>query len=77
MEIEVRKEPTLNQYDDGCREVSCKIGIGENLPPRRQREAAIYETLAALLGYVVVHDRLLTITHILMDVLDQLDAMNG
>jgi len=73
VEIEVRKVPILNQYDDGARHIECEISIAENIPPRRQRQAVIYETLASLLGYTIPHQQLEDITEMLGEALDQLD----
>lgn len=77
MEITVEKNEILGQYDDGCREISIKISVADNISPRRQRDAVIYEVLGSLLGYILSHGQLLEITGQLGHALDQLNSKNG
>ena len=73
VEITVNKIDTLGEFDDACRQVNCEISVANNVSKRRQRQAVIYETLAALMGYMVPHQLLEDITHKLGEALDQLD----
>lgn len=77
MEINVKKIDTLGEFDDGCRQVNCEISVADNVSLRRQRQAVIYEVLAALLGYAVPHPLLEDIMYKLGEALDQLDSING
>lgn len=74
-EIKVNKEEVVHHIDGGggYRRVTAQIFIDPNLPPRRQKEVVIYETLAAMLTPPFTHEIIEELTDNLVDALDQID----
>ena len=77
MEIEIKQDSILTQFDTGggTRELHAVITIDETLSPRQKRSVAIFETLGCLLSYVVTKEIREEITGLLVDVLDQLEPL--
>lgn len=78
MQIILKKE-NLSEVDcgGGIRETTTIITIDSSLTPRRLREAAIHETLGALLDNDIEerHEFVDYLTRKLVDVLDQLEGL--
>jgi len=77
MEIEVKQDEALSQFDTGggTREIKTIITIDNGLSPRNKRAALIYETLGACLDYVLTHEQVERLKDTLMDALDQLEPI--
>lgn len=80
MQIILKKE-NLSEVDcgGGLRDITAMITIDASLPPRRQREVAIFETLASLLDSDVEHrhEFIDYVTRKVVDVLDQLEGLEA
>ncbi|KKL18507.1 hypothetical protein LCGC14_2474800, partial [marine sediment metagenome] len=95
MEDVIIKKEDLSKHDcgGGYRRTVTEITVDSTQSPENQQRTVIYELLSSMLDSIICHDKLLFITHILCDALDEIkegeimdkeaqekisdDAMNG
>ena len=79
MDVEVKADPTLGEYDmgGGCCDVTVTISFNPELPRRLQRRAVVHEVLEAIFGFVLSHEKIEDAEDYICDSLEQWEGYEG